>query len=107
MFASLDLWRLTETTFIKSSYHPTFKNSFFHQPRVQVERGLPKYNLERFVIPIPPLAEQKRIVNEIERQFLKTKKLKEHIVRNQDATEQLLQALLHNAFEVETFEEAY
>jgi len=52
-------------------------------------------------IPLPPLIEQKRIVSEIERQFEKTKQLKEHIVANQQATEQLLKALLHGAFEVE------
>ena len=30
-----------------------------------------------------------------------TKRLKEHIIANQQATEQLLKALLHGAFEVE------
>lgn len=52
------------------------------------------------IIPLPPLPEQKRIVAEIENQFAKTKQLKEHILANQQATEQLLKALLHQAFEV-------
>lgn len=52
-------------------------------------------------IPLPPLPEQKRIVTEIEKQLAKTKQLKEHIIANQQATEQLLKALLHGAFEVE------
>ncbi len=52
-------------------------------------------------IPLPPLSEQKRIVAEIERQLEKTKQLKAHIIANQLATEQLLKALLHGAFEVE------
>lgn len=52
-------------------------------------------------IPLPPLSEQKRIVTEIEKQLSKTKQLKEHIIANQQATEQLLKALLHQAFEVE------
>lgn len=63
-------------------------------------------------VPIPPLSEQKRIVAEIEKQFVKTKQLKEHIIANQQATEQLLKALLHQAFlpvpqagEVEEMEE--
>ena len=51
--------------------------------------------------PLPPLSEQKLIVAEIERQLSKTKQLKEHILTNQQATEQLLKALLHQAFEVE------
>jgi type I restriction enzyme, S subunit len=56
-------------------------------------------------VPIPPLSEQKRIVAEIEKQFAKTKQLKEHIIANQQATEQLLKALLHQAFEVEEMDE--
>jgi type I restriction enzyme S subunit len=56
-------------------------------------------------IPLPPLTEQKRIVAEIEKQLAKTKQLKEHIIANQKATEQLLKALLHQAFEVEKMEE--
>jgi type I restriction enzyme S subunit len=63
----------------------------------------PKLNLRdvpNLLIPLPPLSEQKRIVAEIEKQFAKTKHLKEHIIANQQATEQLLKALLHQAFEV-------
>lgn len=51
-------------------------------------------------IPVPSLSEQTRIVAEIEKQLAKTKQLKEHIIANQQATEQLLKALLHEAFEV-------
>lgn len=57
--------------------------------------------LNDLLIPFPPLSEQKRIVVEIEKQLAKTKQLKEHIIANQQATEQLLKALLHQAFEVE------
>lgn len=53
------------------------------------------------LIPLPPLTEQKRIEVEIEKQLAKTKQLKEHIIANQQATEQLLKALLYQAFEVE------
>jgi len=56
------------------------------------------------LIPLPPLSEQKRIVAEIEKQLAKTKQLKEHIISNQQATEQLLKALLHQAFEVKEVE---
>jgi type I restriction enzyme, S subunit len=57
--------------------------------------------LNNLPIPLPPLSEQTRIVAEIEKQLAKTKQLKEHIIANQKATEQLLKALLHGAFEVE------
>ncbi len=63
----------------------------------------PKLALTRIattLIPLPPLSEQKRIVEEIEKQFAKTIQLKEHIIANQQATEQLLKALLQQAFEV-------
>lgn len=62
------------------------------------------FNLGRirsFPIPLPPLSEQQRIVAEIERQLAKTKELKANIEANQQATEQLLKALLHGAFAVE------
>jgi type I restriction enzyme S subunit len=61
-------------------------------------------SLSNLLVPLPPLSEQKRIVAEIERQLAKTKQLKEHIIANQQATEQLLKALLHQAFEVKEME---
>ncbi len=63
-----------------------------------------KSKWESIPIPLPPLSEQKRIVAEIEKQFAKTKQLKEYIIANQQATEQLLKALLHQAFEVKEME---
>ena len=76
----------------------------------EASRGQGQPNLNTDIIgftpfPIPPKNEQKRIVKEIERQFAKTKQLKEHIIANQQSTEQLLKALLHQAFEVEEIEE--
>ncbi|MBA3664351.1 MAG: restriction endonuclease subunit S [Bacteroidetes bacterium] len=68
------------------------------QPNVGIKSIL------EFRFPIPPLSEQKRIVAEIEKQLAKTKQLKAHIIANQQATEQLLKALLHQAFEVEESE---
>jgi type I restriction enzyme S subunit len=67
--------------------------------------GSIKYLRENLLIPLPPHSEQKRIVAEIDRQLAKTKQLKEHVVANEQATEQLLKALLHQAFEVEEMEE--
>jgi len=58
-------------------------------------------DMRNIIVPLPPLSEQTRIVAEIEKQLAKTKQLKEHIIANQHATEQLLKALLHGAFEVE------
>lgn len=84
---------------------PYVNNSFkdlmvgFNSPSITNEQ------FEKSLFPLPPLSEQKRIVAEIEKQFAKTKQLKEHIISNQQATEQLLKALLHQAFEVKEMEE--
>lgn len=86
--------------FHKVILSPYFQRSIFSSTTGAGREGLPKYNLEQFLIPLPPLSEQKRIVAEIERQFAKTKALKDHVIDNQQATEQLLKALLHQAFEV-------
>jgi len=87
--------------FHKLVLSPYFQKFIFSSTTGAGREGLPKYNLERFPIPIPPLFEQKRIAAEISTQFEKTRQLKEHIIANQQATEQLLKALLHGAFEVE------
>lgn len=84
---------------------PYINNSFkdlmvgFNSPSIT------NVQFEKSLFPLPPLPEQKRIVSEIEKQFAKTKQLKEHIIANQQATEQLLKALLHQAFEVKEMEE--
>jgi len=90
--------------FHKIILSPYFQKFIFSSTTGAGREGLPKYNLEQFVIPLPPLSEQKRIVAEIEKQLAKTNQLKEHIIANQQATEQLLKALLHQAFEVKEME---
>jgi type I restriction enzyme S subunit len=93
---------------INSSYLSYWLNSTFgiqnaieHTSGKGSNQGNLNVNRVRtFMIPLPPLSEQKRIVAEIEKQFAKTKQLKEHILANQQDTEQLLKALLHQAFEV-------
>ena len=62
-------------------------------------------SMKSFLFPLPPLSEQKRIVAAIEKQFALTQQLKEKVIANQQATEQLLKALLHQAFEVTEMEE--
>lgn len=91
-----------------------FINSKYGQAQVESSKGakstkqheLGVNNLSNFIFPLAPIKEQNRIVAEIEKQFEKTKQLKEHIIANQQATEQLLKALLHQAFEVEENEMA-
>lgn len=95
--------------FIEKSILPIFVNyymltPFFKEPilksfkKVTGQASISQEKLNPILIPLPPLSEQKRIVAEIEKQLSKTKQLKEHIIQSQQATEQLLKALLHQAF---------
>ena len=104
------------STLVRITYFQVFKDYLFHFLKMNYQlfnknpkqSGLPHLNgglFDNLPMPLPPLSEQKRIVAEIEKQLAKTKQLKEHIIANQQATEQLLRALLHQAFEVKEMEE--
>lgn len=82
-----------------------FRSKIIEDSWGQAQPNISQTYLKNFPFALPPLSEQKRIVAEIEKQLAKTKQLKEHIIANQQATEQLLKALLHQAFEVKEMEE--
>lgn len=88
--------------YIKSSYFLKYAVDVASETTI---KNVSLKSMRLLPIPLPPLSEQKRIVAEIEKQLAKTKQLKEHIIANQQATEQFLKALLHQAFEVEEMEE--
>lgn len=77
-----------------------FRGKIIEDSWGQAQPNISQTYLKNLPLAFPPISEQKRIVAEIERQFAKTKQLKKHIIDNQQATEQLLKALLHQAFEV-------
>jgi len=79
----------------------SFRDKIIEDSWGQAQPNISQTYLNDFLFALPPRDEQKRIVAEIEKQLAKTKQLKEHIIANQQATEQLLKALLHQAFEVE------
>lgn len=80
-------------------YLMAFRSKIVEDSWGQAQPNISQTYLKNFTFALPPLAEQKRIVAEIEKQFAKTEELKEYITANQEATEQLLKALLQEAFE--------
>lgn len=105
-------WTTDVAYYIEESELLNFDFTYFLLKSLKLEElgkgikpGVNRNEAYNIPIPLPPLSEQKRIVAEIEKQFAKTKQLKEHIIANQQATEQLLKALLHQAFEVRKMEE--
>ncbi len=78
----------------------SFRKKIIEDSWGQAQPNISQTYLKNFPFALPPQMEQKRIVEEIEKQLLKTTKLKEYIIANQEATELLLKALLHQAFKV-------
>lgn len=78
---------------------PFFQTYIFNSTTGAGREGLPKYNLEQFVIPIPPFEEQKEIVNKIEKLFAICDELEEQINNSKQDTQTLMQAVLKEAFE--------
>ena len=62
-------------------------------------QGLPKYNLERMLVPLPPLAEQKEIVARVEQHLQTITQLETQIATRETTTKQLMQSILKDAFE--------
>ena len=81
---------------------PIFQDMIFSSTTGAGREGLPKNNLEQFVIPIIPLEEQKEIVKKIEKLFKTCDELETQIDSSKDNSETLMQAVLKEAFEKDT-----
>ncbi len=62
------------------------------------QKRVPKSYLEELIIPFPPLIEQRVIVSKVKELFLMCKQLESQIINNQFHAEQLMQAVLKDAF---------
>lgn len=61
-------------------------------------QGLSSNKLDSFILPLPPLAEQKEIVAKIESLLAKATRLEEQIQERKKLSVQLMQTILRNAF---------
>lgn len=61
-------------------------------------QGLSSNKLDSFILPLPPLAEQKEIVAKIESLHAKATRLEEQIQERKKLSVQLMQTILRNAF---------
>ena len=83
---------------VRSSYVHTFILSPFFKKTMNItgsgREGLPKYNLEKMFLPIPPLKEQERIIKEIEHWFTFIDAIEQSKVNLQTAIKQTKSKIL-------------
>jgi type I restriction enzyme S subunit len=78
---------------------PYFQKSIFSSTTGAGREGLPKYNLEQFLIPIPPLAEQHLIVLKLEQLLQNSNELEESIKQSTFVNEKLLHQVLRESIQ--------
>ena len=77
---------------------PIFQGMIFSSTTGAGREGLPKNNLEQFIIPLIPIKEQKQIVKKIESLFKICDELEEKIAESKKSSEMLMQSVLKEAF---------
>lgn len=77
---------------------PFFQKFIFSSTTGAGREGLPKYNLEQFAIPLPPLAEQNAIVERVDRLLESVNALELQVTERKSYAQQLMQAVLKEAF---------
>lgn len=80
---------------------PFFQKFIFNSTTGAGREGLPKYNLEQFPIPLPPLSEQNRIVKKLEQLMQLCDELQASIQQSREQNEMLLQQVLREALRKE------
>jgi type I restriction enzyme S subunit len=80
---------------------PYFQKLIFSSTTGAGREGLPKYNLEQFIIPLPPLHEQDQIVANLEELMTYCDSLEQSIKESQGYNEMLLQQVLREALQGE------
>lgn len=83
---------------------PFFQKFIFSSTTGAGREGLPKYNLEQFLIPLPPLSEQIRIVQKLDELMKYCNELEVSIKESESQNEKLLQQVLREALRKELVE---
>jgi len=78
---------------------PYFQKLIFSSTSGAGREGLPKYNLEQFIIPLPPLHEQEQIVAKLEELMAFCNGLEQSIKESQGYNEMLLKQVLREALQ--------
>lgn len=78
---------------------PYIQQCIFSSTTGAGREGLPKYNLEQFIIPLPPLFEQQAIVSKLDELMRTCDELEASIRTSQQQNEMLLQQVLREALE--------
>jgi hypothetical protein len=102
--ANLDFWK-TLLDFYKPQY---VKFIFYLLKAIKLEnRGYNRHFkiLKQQIIPLPPLAEQKAIVEKVENLMQKVSAMEEEIQKSEQNAKMLMQAVLKEAFEGKKEEE--
>lgn len=80
---------------------PYFQKLIFSSTTGAGREGLPKYNLEQFVVPLPPLHEQEQIVAKLEELMAFCDGLEQSITESKGYNDMLLQQVLREALQGE------
>jgi restriction endonuclease S subunit len=78
---------------------PYFQKLIFSSTTGAGREGLPKYNLEQFIIPLPPLHEQEKIVAKLEELMAFCDGLEQSVKDSQAYNEKLLQQVLRESLQ--------
>jgi type I restriction enzyme S subunit len=83
---------------------PFFQRFIFSSTTGAGREGLPKYNLEQFIIPLPPIEEQTRIVQKLDELMEYCAELEASIKESEAQNSTLLQQVLREALRKEPLE---
>lgn len=97
---------IIRSVIIENSYYlhkvvcsPYFQNMIFEVQTGAGREGLPKNKMDNILIPLPPLDEQKAIVEKVESLMQKCRALEQEIKTSEANAQMLMQAVLKEAFE--------